>query len=314
MDRKWFRRIGLTRMTAAGAVSRSSKRRRRWKSPELVIQELERRTLLSVTAFFNPANSTELEVDLSAVGDQAQIMPSGKPLGLGALTVVVLGTNYSGPSSFPGVMQIVVDNTSTLVDANQAVTFQQSSSSSTFALDAASGTDALLVDGIASVTFTDVTVEATSGDVDVAASETTSVTGVLGTTKPQVSVGVTGANIKADNITLDASATSSYTYSDPFGGVLNSLGVAAAIADIEPSATVTVGGSSSVEANGTDGNVTIGADTSVTVNATAKVDTVFGGSALNPVAAAIAFSVVNSSAVADVGGGSTVMPAPALAL
>ena len=85
------------------------------------------------------------------------------------------------------------------------------------------------------------------------------------------------------------------------------MGVAAAIADLEPSATVTVTGSSTnIAVNGASGNVTIGADSSATVNTGTTVGTSIAGSALNPVDAAIAESVVNSSAVAQVGGGSTV--------
>jgi len=194
-------------------------------------------------------------------------------------------------------------NTSSQDDPNQSVTF--GGSGGTIAL-AASGTDALKVSGVTSVAFTNVTIDATSGNVDVGASETTSVTGVQEKTAPQVSVSVTGATIEADNITLDASASSTYTYSAPLGGNLNDAGVAAAIADLEPSASVTVDGSSGVTVNGTSGNVTIGADASATVNSTTTVGTDIYGNALNPVDAAIAASIVNSSAVTQVGGGSTV--------
>ena len=211
-------------------------RRRRWKSPDLVLQELEKRTLLSVTAFLNPASSTDLEVDLSAVGDQALITPSGS-------TIVVSGadgTTYSGPPSFLGVTEIAVYNTSGQTDAAQSVTFQPAAgqSSGTFDLSAASGTNALLVNGISSVTFTGVTIDATSGDVDVQASATTAPTsGLVASSAPSASIDVeNNTAITADNITLNASASSTYTYSAPLGGAANDLGAAASIADIEPSA------------------------------------------------------------------------------
>ena len=130
---------------------------------------------------------------------------------------------------------------------------------------AATGTAALDVTGVTAVTFNDVTINATAGDVDVTAFEattataTTSVMGLLGQAAPPVSISVGGTgptSITANNVTLDASATSSYTYSAPLGGVLNAMGVAAAIADLEPSAAVTVEGSStsatSINVNGAD--------------------------------------------------------------
>ncbi len=88
---------------------------------------------------------------------------------------------------------------------------------------------------------------------------------------------------------------------------MSSLGVAAAIADLQPTATVTVTGSSTIiSVNMASGNVTIGAESTTTVDSAPTVGTKVGGTALDPVDAAIAESVVNSSAVAQVGGGSTV--------
>ncbi|MFI5455223.1 MAG: beta strand repeat-containing protein [Isosphaerales bacterium] len=296
MSDKWKRPFGSKRAKSTGARPRSSANRPRRKSPYLVIQELEHRTLLSVTASLN---ATVLDVNLSAANDQAMITPSGS-------NIQVSGTGYSS-NSFAGVTAIVVlgANTSSQDDPNQGVTF--GGSGGTITLHSASGTDALKVTGITAVTFTDVTIDATSGNIDVEVSETTSATGVLGATAPQVSVSVTGATITADNITLDANASSTYTNSAPLGGVLNALGAAVAIADLEPSATVTVQGSSTkITVNGASGNVTIGADASATVNSTTTVGKDISGNALNPVDAAIAASIVNSSAVTHVGGGSTV--------
>src|SRR5208337_3388287 len=74
-----------------------------------------------------------------------------------------------------------------------------------------------------------------------------------------------------------------------------------------PSASVTVEGpSTTIAVNGAGGNVAIAANASATVNSVSTAGTDIDGNALNPVDAAIAESVVNSSAVAQVGGGSTV--------
>ena len=295
MSEQWKRPLESKLAKSMGARARASATRPRRLSPFLAIEQLENRTLLSVTAVLN---STVLDVNLSAANDQAMITPSGS-------SIDVSGTGFS-LQSFAGVTGIVVlgANTSSHDDPNQGVTF--GGSGGTITLDTASGTDALNVSGITSVTFNNVTIDATSGDVDVEAAETTSATGVAGTGSPQVSISVTGASIKADNITLDASASSTYTYNAPLGGILNSLGVAAAVANLAPSATVTVASAANISVNGSGGNVTIGAVTTATVNSTETVGTTVGGSALNPAEAAIAESVVNSSAIAHVGGGSTV--------
>ncbi len=296
MDRKWFRRLGAMGTKVAEARPRSSMRRQRWKSPELAIQELEHRTLLSVVASLN---SGVLDVNLTAANDQAQITPSGS-------SITVSGTDYSSPdagdpNTFAGVNSIVVlgTNTTTNDDPNESVTFG-ASTGGTITLNAASGTDALNVSGVTTVAFTDITIDATSGDVSVTASETTAATSELvALSKPvaSISVGGTGSTaITADNVTFEAVASSSYTYSAPLGGVVNDVGIAAAIADVEPSASVTVEGSS-INVNG-DGNVTIASNASASVMANPTV----GLDGLNPVAAAIATSVVNSSAVTNVTG------------
>jgi hypothetical protein len=257
-----------------------------------VIQELENRTLLSVTASLN---ATVLDVNLSAAGDQATITPSGS-------SISVSGTGYSG-NSFSGVTAIVVlgANTSSQDDPNQGVTF--GGGGGTIALNTAAGTDALNVSGVTSTAFTDVTIDATSGNVDVEVSETTAATNPLTsiTYAPQATVTVTGATIKADNITLDASASATDTTNGLLGGTLDASGVAAAISDLQPSATVTVGGSSNITVNRTGGNVAIGAVASATVDSTPQVT-----SGLLPADAVIATSIVNSTAVAHVGGSSTV--------
>ena len=199
-------------------------------------------------------------------------------------------------------------NTSTQDDPNQSVTF--GGNGGTITLNTASGTDALSVSGVTSVTFAGITIDAKKGNVDVEASETTSATNsalpkTISVT--QAAISVTQTAITADNITLDASAVSNYTYTAPLGSVVNSVGVTAAIADLQPSATVTVTGSSTkISVNKASGNVTIGADSTTTVDSEPSVGKTIGGSAVNPAYAAIAESVVNSSAVAQVGGGSTV--------
>ncbi len=160
MYSKWFRRSGAKRATGNGPRPGSPLRRRSRTSPDLLLQELERRTLLSVTASLS---GTALDVNLSAANDQATITPSGS-------SISVVGTGFSS-HSFAGVSTIVVlgANTSSQDDPDQSVMF--GGTGGTISLDAASGTIALDVSGVTSVTFSDVTVDATSGDVNVQASE-----------------------------------------------------------------------------------------------------------------------------------------------
>ena len=290
MADKWKWPLGSRSANRVETPAKPRAKRPRRKSPSLVIQELEHRTLLSVTASLN---SGVLDVNLSAANDQALIIPSGS-------NISVSGTGFSA-QAFSGVTSLLVQgaNTSSQDDPNQGVTF--GGSGGTITLNTASGTDALSVSGVTSVSFTDVTIDATKGNVDVEASETT----LLPSGMPQAAISVTGATIEADNITLGASASASYTYTSL--GALNAIGVAAAIANLEPSATVTVTGTSTqIAVNGASSNVSIGANSSATVNTGATVGTSIEGSALTPVDAAIAESVVNSSAIAQVDGGSTV--------
>ena len=299
MARKWKLPLGSRWANFEETSSNPAARRPRRKSRPLVIQELEQRTLLSVTASLH---SGVLDVNLSAANDQALINPSGS-------TISVSGTGFSS-HAFSGVSAILVQgsNTSTQDDPNQSVKF--GGSGGTITLNTASGTDALNVSGVTSVTFTDVTINATKGNVEVEASETTSAANsVLPTTVSvtNAAISVTNAAITADNITLDASAVSNYTYAAPLSGVLDSVGVAAAIADLEPSAAVTVTGSGTkISVNKASGNVTIAAESTTTVDSEPEVGTEVGGIGVNPADAAIAESVVNSIAIAQVGGGSTV--------
>jgi hypothetical protein len=292
---KWSIRSQSVRSTAARP--RSERKPPGQRALELTFQELEQRTLLSVTASLK---SGVLDINLSAAGDSAMISPSGA-------SISVSGTGDSG-ALFSGVTAIVVVGTNTpATDApGESVTFE--GSGGTIALNAAAGTAALSVSGVTAADFTDVTIQVTTGDVAVMASETTSTT--TPEYAPQASVAVqAGAVITADNVRLDANATSSYTYSASLAGALNqmALGVAAAIADLAPSATVTVEGSSTkIAVNGSSGDVTIGSDASATVASTPTAGTDVAGSALNPADASVAFSVVNSSAITDVGGGSSV--------
>lgn len=287
MARKWKLPLGSRWANFEETSSNPAARRPRRKSRPLVIQELEQRTLLSVTASLH---SGVLDVNLSAANDQALINPSGS-------TISVSGTGFSS-HAFSGVSAILVQgsNTSTQDDPNQSVKF--GGSGGTITLNTASGTDALNVSGVTSVTFTDVTINATKGNVEVEASETTSAANsVLPTTVSvtNAAISVTNAAITADNITLDASAVSNYTYAAPLSGVLDSVGVAAAIADLEPSAAVTVTGSGTkISVNKASGNVTIAAESTTTVDSEPEVGTEVGGIGVNPADAAIAESVVNS--------------------
>ncbi len=289
MSGKRKRPVGSNRSTISGAGPHSSAKRQRRRSTLLEIQELENRTLLSVTASLL---SGVLEVDLSAAHDQAFMTPVGSD-------IQVTGTDFT-TQSFSGFSSIVVQgtNTSSHDDPDQGVVFEQGAIN----LNAPAGTDALKVSGVTSVSFDHVAIEATSGDVEVQASETTSATGAVATSNPLVSVSLTGSSIVADNITLGAKASANYEYVAPLGGLLNDAGIAIAIAELDPSATVSIAGAW-ISASG---DVTIAADTSATVNATTTVGTDLLGNALDPVSAAIAVSVVDSSAVSRVSDGSNV--------
>ena len=79
------------------ADERAKAIRKRRSRGNLVLECLENRTLLSVTASLS---SGVLDVNLSAANDQALITPSGS-------TISISGTNYS-VQSFSGVNAIVV--------------------------------------------------------------------------------------------------------------------------------------------------------------------------------------------------------------
>ncbi len=253
---------------------------------------LEERTLPSVTASLSQGLLT---VNLGAASDQATIAPSGS-------NISVVGTNLAS-QSFSGVNAIAVvgTNTSSLDAAEQSVAF--GGSGGTITLNTASGSNALDVSGVTTVSFNNVTINATSGNINVVASETTSATNPLTSTTymPQASVNVTGATIEAHAITLDAAASATDTTNGLLGGVLDPSGVAAAIANLKPNATITVAGTSTIQATGSGGSVTIAAASIATINATPTIT-----AGLLPADAVIATSIVNSTAVAHVGGSSTV--------
>ncbi len=113
------------------ADERAKTIRKRRSRGNLVLECLESRTLLSVTASLN---SGMLDVNLSAANDQVLITPSGS-------SISVSGTGFSA-QSFSGVAALVVQggNTSSQDEPNQSVTF--GGAGGTITLNAASGTDA----------------------------------------------------------------------------------------------------------------------------------------------------------------------------
>jgi hypothetical protein len=265
----------------------------------LNLEALEDRLAPSVSASLT---GSQLAVVLSAPDDQALITPSGANLSIS-------GTDLTA-QLFSGVATIVVSGANAPGQdvPNQGVTF--GGNGGTITLHAAPGSDALNVSGVTLVQFTNVAINATSGNIDVVASEeaeaeeTTSATFIKhADAAPQVVVSVTGASLAADDVRLNASAASKFTTAESLAGNLNSLGVAAVIADLEPSATVTVDGASNITAGG---NVEIAADVGVEVESSIKAGTEIFGSAINPADAAIAESVIDSQAVAHVVGGSRV--------
>ena len=85
MSELWERPLERKRAKSTGGRARSSANRARRSSPFLAMEELENRTLLSVTAVLN---LSALDINLSAAGDQATITPSGS-------SIDVSGTGYS---------------------------------------------------------------------------------------------------------------------------------------------------------------------------------------------------------------------------
>jgi len=100
MSGKWQRPFGSKRAKFTGVQAYAPAKRPRRKSLYLEIQELESRTLLSVTASLT---SGVLDVNLSAAQDSAQITPSGSTISVTGISGSVT-TNF-GP--FSGVTAIV---------------------------------------------------------------------------------------------------------------------------------------------------------------------------------------------------------------
>ena len=286
MSRHWFWKH---RELSVEGRNRAAQVRSRMRLRELTIQELETRTLLSVSALKDVNNT--LNVTLGASGDQTTITAE-------AGDIKVTGTGIA-PSAFTGIAALVVQGSN---QENESVALT-SNGGAALSLHGAANTDALAVSGVTSVTFTSVAVDATVGNVTVNATDALSATNpTLSTTfTPVTLITVTGGSIQADNITLQATATVTDTTNGVLAGQLGNLGANAGIADLEPSATVDVDTGANISVNGVSGNVTIGATASATINSTPTAS-----SSLSPVDASIAVSTVKSNAVAHVSGGSTV--------
>ena len=209
----------------------------------LSLETLENRIAPSVSAIFDTTTKA-LAVSLSAADDQAVIAPSGS-------NISVSGTNLTA-HTFSGVASIVVvgANTSTQDSPNQGVTF---GGGGTITLHAASDTEALKVSG---VTFGDLHQRHDQRDLgrhrrrglrDHRGRDN----GCAGGNRRLPSRSISsGATLKADNVKLEARASSTYESEaalggarleeHPAAGAVAAFGFAAAIADLEPSATVTV--------------------------------------------------------------------------
>src|ERR1017187_5422386 len=113
MARKWLHRFGSKQVKAAGFRPRSSERRRRLEFRDLVVQALEDRTLLAVTA--SVSSASVLDVTLSAANDSATISFDGT-------NVDVSGTGYGGgafsPAGFTSGLSVTGSSLS-----DQSVTF-----------------------------------------------------------------------------------------------------------------------------------------------------------------------------------------------
>ncbi len=190
MTRNWLHRFGSRHVQADNSRPRSSGRRRRLEFRDLIVQVLEDRTLLAVSA---SVNSSVLDVTLSAAGDSATISFDGT-------NVDVSGTGYGGgafsPAAFPSGLSITGNSLS-----NQSVTFKD--------LGSVAGPISLgQMASVTDVTTLNVTNSgfSTTGNVSfqIADSEpgTSTMTGTTGQASAQITI--SSSMIEGADITIDA--------------------------------------------------------------------------------------------------------------
>ncbi len=285
MARNWLHRFGSKQVNAPGFRSRSSDLRRRRQYRALVVQALEDRTLLAVTA---SVSSSVLDVSLSAANDSVTISFDGT-------NVDVSGTDLSvakfSPSAFPSGLSITGATLS-----NQSVTFTGLGS-------VASPISLGQMVSVTDVTTLTVTSSgfSTTGNVSfqIADSETgtTTTAGTTGQSTAQITI--TSSKIEGAAITIDAAGT--MTASNSGNGV---SGANVANVNVGSNATIAIDPTSPGTGSqivGT-GDVTIAATSTAMITADAPANAP-GSTGID---AAVANSSVTSTAIAHLSGSAKV--------
>ena len=240
MARKWLQRFGSRRAKVADGRGRHPGSGPRARSVELTFQELENRTLLTVSASLNTG---VLDVNLSASGDAATIAESGSNL-----TVTDQNSTVVGTFALASVQGFDVTGASV---ANQAVTFSGvGSQSSPLSLS-----QTVTVLDVTALTITGSGLDS-SGNISLTVAD--SETGSSAQAGAQITV--TDSTIDGGAITIGATAT--IMASDPGDGA---LGADLADVNVGSNATIAIGGSTSISGTGA---VTIGSTSTATITAT----------------------------------------------
>jgi mucin-19 len=293
MAREWLQRAGSKNGNNASSRARALEKRRRSRLPDLLVQVLEERTLLAVTA---SVSASVLDVNLSAAGDSATLTFDGT-------SVDVSGTGYGGGSFLPASFSSGLSVTGSGL-SNQSVNFNNLGSVATpislGAMVSVSDVTALSVSSSGFTSTGDVSFQIADGE--------TGTSNLLGTTgQATASITITSVKIHAHNITIDADGT--MTVSTTGNGALGAnlanvnVGSAATIA-IDPTSPAT--GS---QLSGT-GDVTIAATSTATITA----DPSANAPGATGVDAAVANSSLTTSAIAHISGSASVTAGGDLAL
>ncbi len=295
MAREWLRRFGAKQVHVVSFRSRAAARRKRFAFRDLMVQALEDRTLLAVTASISTASV--LDVNLGAAGDSAMITFDGT-------NVDVTGTGYGGgmflPSNFASGLSVTGSSMS-----NQSVTFSGLGSVATpIGLGAMVSVSDVTALTIANSGFS------TAGGVsfEVADSET-GTSGSSGTTgQATATITISSSKIEADNdITIDATVT--MTASTSGNGILG-----ANLANVNVGSNATIAIDPTSPSTGSQitgmGDVTIAATSTAMITADAPVNAP-GSTGID---AAVADSSVTSTAIAHISGSAKVSAAGSLSV
>ena len=281
MARNWLHRFGSKQVKAAGFRGRSSDLRRRWQYRALVVQALEARTLLAVTA---SVNSSVLDVNLSAANDSVTIS-------FDRTNVDVSGTGLSvakfSPAAFPSGLSVTGASLS-----NQSVTFTGLGSvASPISLG-----QMVSVTDVTSLNVTSSGFSATGNvSFQIADSETGTSTMTGTTGQASAAITISSSKIQGDNITINAAGT--MTASSDGNGI---SGANLANVNVGSNSTIAIDPTSPSTGSqiiGT-GNVAIAATSTAMITASAPAN----APSSSGIDAAVANSSVTSTAITHISG------------